>query len=73
MQTERERERGRDTGRGRSRLHAESPTRDSIQGLQITPWAAGSAKPLRHRGCPCIFLMEERTYDSKSCLGPIKS
>ena len=30
----RERERGRDTGRGRSRLHAESPTWDSIPGLQ---------------------------------------
>ncbi|XP_048961711.1 transmembrane protein 222 isoform X1 [Canis lupus baileyi] len=27
-------ERGRDTGRGRSRLHAGSPTRDSIPGLQ---------------------------------------
>ena len=32
--TERERERGRDTGRGRSRLHAGSPTWDSIPGLQ---------------------------------------
>ena len=31
---QRERESGRDTGRGRSRLHAESPTRDSIPGLQ---------------------------------------
>ena len=31
---ERQRERGRDTGRGRSRLHAGSPTRDSIPGLQ---------------------------------------
>ena len=31
---ERERERGRDTGRGRSRLHAGSPTRDLIPGLQ---------------------------------------
>ena len=29
-----ERERGRDTGRGRSRLHAGSPTWDSIPGLQ---------------------------------------
>ena len=27
-------ERGRDTGRGRSRLHAGSPTWDSIPGLQ---------------------------------------
>ena len=30
----RHRERGRDTGRGRSRLHAGSPMRDSIPGLQ---------------------------------------
>ena len=33
-QRERERERGRDTGRGRSRLHAGSPTWDSIPDLQ---------------------------------------
>ena len=41
---ERERERGRDTGGGRSRLHAGSPTQDSIPGLQdsrIAPWAEG--------------------------------
>ena len=31
---DREKERGRDTGRGRSRLHAGSPTRDSIPDLQ---------------------------------------
>ena len=30
----REREKGRDTGRGRSRIHAGSPTRDLIPGLQ---------------------------------------
>ena len=30
----RERERGRDTGKGRSSLHAGSPTRDLIPGLQ---------------------------------------
>ena len=30
----RDRERGRDIGRGRSRLHAGSPTQDSIPGLQ---------------------------------------
>ena len=29
-----QREKSRDTGRGRSRLHAGSPTRDSIPGLQ---------------------------------------
>ena len=35
IDTERERERERrDTGRGRSRLHAGSPTWDSIRGLQ---------------------------------------
>ena len=33
-QRERERERGRGTGRGKSRLHAGSPTWDSIPGLQ---------------------------------------
>ena len=38
---DRERERGRDIGRGSCRLHAESLTWDSIQGLQDTPWAAG--------------------------------
>ena len=32
--THRERDRDRDTGRGRSRLHAGSPTQDSIPGLQ---------------------------------------
>ena len=32
--TEKERERGRDTGRGRGRLHAGSPTWDSILSLQ---------------------------------------
>ena len=39
----RERERGGDTGRGRSRLHAGSPTWDSIPGLQdhaLEPTAA---------------------------------
>ena len=34
IERKRERERGRDTGRGRSRLHASSPMRDSIPGLQ---------------------------------------
>ena len=31
---ERERERGREAGKGRRRLHAGSPRRDSIPGLQ---------------------------------------
>ena len=43
---ERERERGIDTGRGRSRLHAGSPTWDSIPGLQDHTLAEGGAKPL---------------------------
>ena len=34
MREHRERVKGRDTGRGRSRLHAGSPTWDSIWGLQ---------------------------------------
>ena len=47
-------ERGRDTGRGRSRLHAGTPTWDSIQGLQdhtpglkvaLNRWATGAAPP----------------------------
>ena len=37
----RERERSRDTGGGRSRLHAGSPMRDSIPGLQDQPWDKG--------------------------------
>ena len=42
------RERGRDTGRGRSRLHAGSPTWDSIPGLQD--------QALGHPGVPsCLF------------------
>ena len=54
----RERERGKDTGRGRSRLHAGSLMWDSILVSRIIPQAAGSAKPLRHGGCPRpSFLM----------------
>ena len=43
---ERERERGRDTGRRRSRLHAGSPMRDSIPGLQ--DHALGQRQALNH-------------------------
>ena len=53
---QRERERGRDTGRRRSRLHAESPTWDSIPDLQDHAPAEGGAKPLSHPGCPCYNL-----------------
>ena len=46
-----EKERGRDTGRGRSRLHAGSPTRDSILGLQDRALGQRQAlKPLSHPG-----------------------
>ena len=55
---EREREIGRDTSRGRSRLHAGSPTWDSILGLQGHTWAAGGAKPLTHQGCPKYFFFK---------------
>ena len=41
-----QRERGRDTGGGRSRLHARSPTRDSILGLQ--DHALGQRQALNH-------------------------
>ena len=56
--TQRERERGRDTGRGRSRLHAGSPTQDSIPGPQghtlgrrqaLNCWAT--------QGSPVSFLL----------------
>ena len=66
--SQRQRERGRDTGRGRSRLHAQSPTWDSILGLRITPWAAGGAKPLRHRGCPIQNIV--KTNDLVSLISP---
>ena len=48
----RDRERGRDTGRGRSRHHTESLRGTQSRVSRITPWAAGGAKPLCHRGCP---------------------
>ena len=45
-----EREGGRDTGGGRSRLHAKSPTWDSIPGFQDRcPGPKAGAKPLRPR------------------------
>ena len=54
---ERERERGRDTGRGRSRLHAGSPTWDSIPGLQDR--ALGQKQALNRcatQGSPSVWL-----------------
>ena len=29
---------------------------------RITPWAAGSAKPLRHRGCPSFIFKNSALY-----------
>ena len=55
--TERQRERARDTGRGSSRLHAGSPTWDSILGLQDQARAEGGAKLLGHLGCPLHPLL----------------
>ena len=54
---EKERESGRDTGRGRSRLHAGSPTRDLILGLDpgtpgSCPRLKAGAKLLSHPGIP---------------------
>ena len=49
-------ERGRDTGRGRCRLHAGSPTWDSIPVSRIIPWVKGGAKPPSHRGCPILHF-----------------
>ena len=43
---EREGERGRDTGRGRSRLHAGSPTWDSIP--RLLDHALGQRQALNH-------------------------
>ena len=50
-----EKERGRDTGRGRSRIQQGAWCGTLSWVSRITPWAAGSAKPLRHRGCPKCF------------------
>ena len=61
-----DRERGRDTGRGRSRLHAGSPTWDSIPGLQDPPRAEGGAKPLSHRDCPEINKILKRKKKKKN-------
>ena len=45
-------ERGRDTGGVRSRLHAGSPTQDSIPDSRIAPWAKGRRQTLSHPGIP---------------------
>ena len=56
-----ERERGRDTGGGRSRLHAGSPTWDSIPGLDpgtpgSRPGRKAGTKPLSHPGILVYFF-----------------
>ena len=43
---------GGEAGRGRSKLHAGSPTCDSILVSRITPWAEDGVKLLSHPGCP---------------------
>ena len=52
-----ETERGRDTGRGRSRLHAGSPTWDSIPGLESSPGlkADAQAEPPRRPKSTILF------------------
>ena len=52
-------ERGRDTGRGRSRLHAGSPTWDSIPGLhdRYGPGPKAGAEPLSHPGIPVNYVL----------------
>ena len=50
--THSKRERGRDTGRGRSRLHAGSPSWDSIPGLKDHTLLKADAQLLSHPGVP---------------------
>ena len=55
------RKRGRDTGGGRSRLHAGTPTWDSIPapdpGTPVSrPGLKAGAKPLSHPGIPCLIF-----------------
>ena len=49
-------QRERDTGRGRSMLHAGSPMRDSIPGLQDQ---ALGQRLLSHPGCPMDYIFLE--------------
>ena len=65
IERERERERCKDTGGGRSRLHAGSPTWDSIPGLQDR--ALGQRQALNHRAtqeCPCVLILKLSGEDS---------
>ena len=59
---EKERERGRDTGGGRSRLHAGSPTWDSIPGLSPgQPWVKGRRQTAEPPRDPPELRFKERT------------
>ena len=60
-------ERGRDTARGRGGLHARSPKRDSIPGLDhgtpgSRPGPKAGAKPLSHPGILQRFLLKQAQY-----------
>ena len=55
---ERHKRRGRSIGRGRSRLHARSPTQDSIPGPGSRPEPKADSQPLSHSGVPICFLFK---------------
>uniref|UniRef100_A0A8I3N3X3 RUN and FYVE domain containing 1 n=1 Tax=Canis lupus familiaris TaxID=9615 RepID=A0A8I3N3X3_CANLF len=61
-ETDRERERGRDIGGGRSRLHAGSPTRDLIPGLQDRTLGQRTAVG-RGRAWLYLALMQKKLAD----------
>ena len=65
IERERERERGRDTGGGRSRLHAGTPTWDSIPGLQDRALGQRQA-PSRcaTQGSPIFLFLKTKMLDS---------
>ena len=67
-------EREREGGRGRSRLHARSPTWDSITGLQDhAPGQKAGAKPLSHPGIPSlIFKLRFYLYENVTHTGDFK-
>ena len=58
---------GAETGGGRRRLHARSPTWDSIPGPRITPWAKGKHQTAEPPRDPlyCGFYGEEWVGQSK--------
>ena len=64
---DRERERQRHRQREKSRLHAGSPTWDSILGLQDHTLAEGGAKPLSHPAAPHALILVENTANYHTC------